>query len=208
MTNTSAVVRVLALSGKRFVGKDTLGALLVERARAHGITLERVALADESKRAFVEDEARQGRHVDLARLLGDRSYKESVRPRLSRYTEDALARDRHVFCRRVLGRPAGPGAALLLTDLRLASDAAFLRAACRSYLVRLRCDDATRQRLGWHHDPVVDTHWTETDLDDHPDWDEVVDNPGDMVGLGLLADGVLARYVARALCARERATPG
>lgn len=42
---------LLALSGKRFSGKDTLAALLVESAARRGITLETAAFAGESVEA-------------------------------------------------------------------------------------------------------------------------------------------------------------
>jgi len=100
----AATRRLLAVSGKRFSGKDTFAAALVEHARRRGVTLATYAFADQSKRLFVAEEAQRGVTVDLARLLGDRAYKEQWRPRLTAFTVAAIAADPLVFCREVVRR--------------------------------------------------------------------------------------------------------
>jgi hypothetical protein len=66
---------LLALSGKRFSGKDSLAAALVREAAVRGITVHTHAFAAESKRLFVARERVQGVDVDLRRMLEDRAYK-------------------------------------------------------------------------------------------------------------------------------------
>src|SRR5262245_51653948 len=100
---------VVALSGKRFTGKDTFAASVVERARELGVALPLFAFASECKAAFVEEERSLGREVLLEGLLYERAYKELMRPALTAFTERSLAKDPLVFVRRVLGRFAPSG---------------------------------------------------------------------------------------------------
>ena len=65
---------VLALSGKRFSGKDTLAAFLVESAAKRGHALITHAFAAESKRLFV---ARRGCGLGAA-MVHVRSLEEQV----------------------------------------------------------------------------------------------------------------------------------
>ena len=111
--------RLLAISGKRFSGKDTFAALLVEQARARGVDLSLYAFAAESKRMFVEEQRQAGVEVDLARITSDRAYKEQWRPQLTRFTVEAIARDPLVFCRQVADRIEQSSSPALITDLRL-----------------------------------------------------------------------------------------
>ena len=112
-------MRLLAISGKRFSGKDSFAALLVEGARQLGLALETYAFAGESKRLFVEQQQRAGVEVDLARLTSDRPYKETWRPLLTKFTVEAIAADPLVFCRAVVQRIEASGRPALITDLRL-----------------------------------------------------------------------------------------
>ena len=88
---------VLALSGKRFSGKDTMGDFLCAKAAEEGVPFARRALADESKEAFALEMIRQGIHVELARLKKDRGYKERWRAALTQFTMEALSKDPLVF---------------------------------------------------------------------------------------------------------------
>jgi phosphomevalonate kinase len=189
---------VIALSGKRFSGKDTLATLLCDRAVALGEPLRRRALADECKRAFVEEQAAAGVAVDLAGLLGDRAYKERWRPALTAFTERALARNPAVFCERLLPPGAPAGEPLLVTDVRLLHDASFLKAHGDTLLVRLSCDDAARARFGWTHTDGVDTHRTETELDRYAAWDLIIPNNGSLADLDAWAGRALSLFTQRA----------
>src|SRR3954468_4532514 len=106
--------KLLAISGKRFSGKDTFAALLVAAARARGATLETYAFAGESKRLFAAQQAARGVIVDASRLTSDRAYKEEWRPQLTKFTVESIAADPLVFCRAVAARiEASPHAALI-----------------------------------------------------------------------------------------------
>lgn len=183
---------LLAISGKRFSGKDTFAALLVERARARGAELACHAFAAESKRMFVEDRRRAGVEVDLDRLTTDRAYKERWRPELTRFTVDAIARDPLVFCREVADRIERYPARALVTDLRLDLELRELRSRFALCVIRMERPDALRAASGWRHDPAVDGHHTETELDDPSLWDVVVRNDVDERGLRARADEIIA----------------
>ena len=185
--------RLLAISGKRFSGKDTLAALLVERAALRGLTLETCAFAAESKRMFVEDRAAHGTAVDLERLQRDREYKETWRPQLTAFTMDQLAQDPLVFCRRVADRIALSQHASLVTDVRLRLEVEHLRPRFDLHLVRIARSDDARAASGWTYTAAVDGHETETQLDDVSLWDEVVDNDGSLDELAAHAEDVIAR---------------
>jgi phosphomevalonate kinase len=159
------VLSVIAISGKRFAGKDTLAAMLPG---------PRYAFAAESKRMF----AAARPEVDLARLLGDRAYKEQWRPQLTAFTVDALARDPLVFCREVAQRIADGGVPAVISDLRLRLEVDHLRPRFALHVVRLVRSDAARTASGWRWTAGVDDHSTETELDDPALWDEQIANDG------------------------------
>ena len=123
MTDETMKRPLLAISGKRFSGKDTLAALLVESAARHGVTVQTYAFAAECKRLFVAREAARGVEVELERLQNDRAYKEHWRPLLTAFTVESLARDPLVFCRSVAERIEASSTALALARNRCASSA-------------------------------------------------------------------------------------
>lgn len=175
--------RVLALSGRRFAGKDTLAGVLVARARERGVPLVTYAFAAESKRLLVDEMRAQGVEVELERLLHDRGYKELWRPRLTACTVAALGRDPLVFCRAVAGRIAGSRQAAVITDLRLRGELEHLRSRFDLRVLRVQRPDPLRAAAGWRATAGVDDHATETELDDPALWDEVFANDGDLAAL-------------------------
>ena len=184
--------RVLAISGKRLSGKDTFAAMIREHAGRRGLELPVHAFAAESKRMFAEAARSRGEDVDLERLLHDRAYKEALRPRLTRFTMDAIEADPLVFCRRVADRiEAGEGPALI-GDLRLRLEIEHLRSRFELRVARLARSDEARERSGWSFRPGVDDHPTETELDDPSLWDEVVPNEGSLEELDARAARVLS----------------
>lgn len=185
---------VLALSGKRFSGKDTLAAMLVDAAAKRGVTLETHAFAAESKRLFVAREAARGVVVDLDRLQNDRSYKEARRPELTAFTVESLAADPLVFCRSVADRIAASAAPSLITDVRLRLEVEHLRPRFDLHLVRIARSDAARAASGWSFVASVDGHHTETELDDPSLWDEVIANDGTRDELRATAEALIERW--------------
>lgn len=188
----AAVRRVLAISGKRFSGKDTLAAMIVEQARRRGVEVTPYAFAGESKRMFVAWQQARGVTVDLPRLLGERAYKEAWRPQLTEFTVAALADDPRVFCRAVADRIAGAEQVAVVTDLRLRVEIELLRSRFALHVVRVLRPDASRAASGWVYTPAVDEHSTETELDDPALWDEQVHNDGTLAQL----DEVVARRLS------------
>lgn len=185
--------RLLAISGKRFSGKDTFAALLVEEAKARGVTLETYAFAAESKRMFVEQQRRAGVELELARLTTDRAYKETWRPKLTEFTVASIAADPLVFCREVARRIEASGKPALITDLRLKLELEHLRPRFPLHVVRLVRSDAARAASGWQFKADVDGHHTETELDDPSLWDEVVRNDGSVDELRARAREIIAQ---------------
>lgn len=180
--------RLLALSGKRFAGKDTVAGVVCALAAERGLAVACFAFADESKRAFA---ASLGGAVSVERLRSDRAYKEAWRPRLTEFTTAALARDPLVFCRAVAERAAGRSGPSIVSDLRLPAELAYLRGRFDVWLVRVSRSSSERARSGWVRSPAVDEHYTETALDDPSYWDEELDNSGEL--------GALREQVARRL---------
>jgi phosphomevalonate kinase len=177
------VRRVLAISGKRFAGKDTLAASVVRQAWARGVLVMTHAFAGESKRMFAASVGARGVAVDELRLQGDRAYKEAWRPQLTEFTVAALGADPLVFCRAVADRIAGSECVGVVTDLRLRVEVAHLRSRFALYVVRVTRPDVLRAASGWRYTPAVDEHATETELDDPGLWDEEVHNDGTLAQL-------------------------
>lgn len=198
MCDTPAVRRVLALSGRRFAGKDTLAGVLVALARERGAALTTYAFAAESKRLLVAEMRAQGVDVELERLLHDRGYKEQWRPQLTACTVAALERDPLIFCRAVAERIASSAEAAVITDLRLRGEVEYLRSRFTLHVLRVQRPDPLRAAAGWRETVGVDDHPTETSLDDPALWDEVVANDSDLVALRGRAQARLDTWLAAA----------
>jgi phosphomevalonate kinase len=170
---------IIALSGKRFTGKDTFADALIESAKGLGLDIPKGAFAAECKVSFVEEQRGEGRSIDLQRLLDDRVYKEQLRPELTAFTEREIAKDPLVFVRKTLARfePFGVG---LVSDLRLQLELDFLRPNTRLLAVRLERPDALRAQSGWVFVPGTDDHRTETELDGEQQWDLTLVNNGEL----------------------------
>lgn len=190
--------RVLAISGKRYSGKDTFARDLALAAQRRGLTVHTHAFALESKRMFVLHERREhGVEVDLDRLQNDRAYKETWRPKLTELTTTSIARDPLVFCRAVADRIASEDAIALVTDMRLRLEVEHFRSRFELHLVRLTRRDEERAKSGFVYDAKADTHYTETDLDDASLWNEVVTNDGSLDELAEKAAAVLERWLSK-----------
>jgi len=178
--------RVVAISGKRFSGKDTFASMIVAKSSGKVVTY---AFAAESKRMFVAEHA----GIDLARLTSDRAYKEQNRPALTAFTVAALAADPLVFCKSVADRIEASHDGALVTDMRLRIEVEHFRSRFDLHVVRLARSDAGRAASGWVHSDAVDGHHTETELDDPSWWDEVVSNDGTLEELEVKAAAISAK---------------
>jgi phosphomevalonate kinase len=188
---------LVAISGKRFSGKDTFARLLVEEASARGVQVELFAFANESKRLFVEQQRALGVEVDLARLLTDRDYKETWRPRLTAFTVESIAADPLVFARAVAARVDGSPHACVVTDLRLRLEVELLKPRFALHVVRLVRSDQSRVASGWQFKASVDEHHTETELDDPSFWSQRVGNDGAEAELRSVAAQVVSARFTR-----------
>lgn len=188
--------RLLALSGKRFAGKDTLAAIITALAQTRGMPLATHAFAGESKRMFVAWQRTRGVAVDLRRLQDERAYKEAWRPQLTDFTVAALRGDPQVFCRAVADRVATAGQPAIVTDLRLRVEVAHLRSRFALRVIRVTRPNPLRAASGWRFTPAVDEHPTETELDDPTLWDEEVVNDGTLARLAELAAARLTAWLA------------
>jgi phosphomevalonate kinase len=174
----AGAVRVVAISGRRYAGKDTLAGAITTVAAERGVGIAVHAFAAESKRMFAAQQRARGVAVEEERLLADRAYKELWRPRLTEFTVAALRADPLVFCRAVAGRIAAGGCAAVVSDLRLRVEVELLRGLFELVVVRVTRPDALRAASGWRYTPTVDEHPTETEFDDPRLWDEEIVNCG------------------------------
>ena len=188
---------LLAISGKRFSGKDTFAALLVQKAQAKGVELGTYAFAGESKRLFADAQKAKGVDVDLERLTSDREYKERWRPQLTEFTVASIQADPLVFCRAVADRIAQSPRPSLITDLRLKLELDHLRGRFDLRVLRLVRSDEKRSASGWAFDAAKDSHHTETELDDPALWTERIENEGSTDALAKKAGSVIERYLRK-----------
>ena len=188
-------MRLLAVTGKRFSGKDSFAGQLVAQAKRKGVTLDTHAFAAESKRLFVAEQARLGVAVDLERLLHERAYKEQWRPKLTAFTVASIEKDPLVFCRAVADRIAAAGRPALVSDLRLKLEVEHLRPRFELWVVRLTRPDALRAQSGWRFDAQADTHHTETELDDPRPWTTEIVNDGSLEQLDQKAAALISDFL-------------
>ncbi|MFO0662154.1 MAG: hypothetical protein U0165_20320 [Polyangiaceae bacterium] len=182
---------VLAISGKRFSGKDTLAAAIEKQAARRGLALRRRAFADACKQAFCRSLEVRGVQLDPTLLSTDRNTKEAWRPELTRFTEEQLAVDPQVFARQILDEDHAE--TVLISDLRLRTEIECLISESQPIFVRLTRSDASRAASGWVFTPGVDTHRTETELDTWNGWDEQVTNDGTLEALDQRAQQLVRR---------------
>jgi phosphomevalonate kinase len=188
--------KVLALSGKRFVGKDTFAAMLAHHAKERaGVTMHVHAFAMESKRMFVAQEAMSGVDVDLSRLQIDREYKEHWRPKLTAFTVQSIAADPLVFCKSVADRIQQENEASLIADVRLRLEVEHLRPRFDLHLVRIERSNDARATAGWSYNAAADEHHTETELDDPGLWDECIQNNGTLEELAAKAVAIIHAWL-------------
>jgi phosphomevalonate kinase len=186
------VRRALCISGKRFSGKDTFARLLAEAARARGVELGVWAFAAESKKLF----ARSHPEVELARLVGDRDYKETWRPQLTRFTVESIAADPLVFVREVARHIERDPRPPVITDLRLRLELDWLQPRFDVTVIRMQRPDALRAASGWRFDAAKDGHHTETELDEPALWTALVSNDGTEAALAQKAEAILEQFLS------------
>lgn len=153
-------MKVIAISGKRCVGKDTLAALLADALLDRGLVVEIRSLAWLFKAHLAERY-----NLDLDRLLHDREYKEEHREFMIQTFEQWHRCFPLLCCTRALECDAD---VLIISDLRLQSDLAYLAEHSELTAVRIKISEQARIQHGWKSS-LIDQHWTEVDLDNVPD---------------------------------------
>lgn len=174
---------VIAICGKRCVGKDTFADSLLPQLEAEGFKVERRSLASVFKAFFAREN-----NLDYDRLLNDRNYKEQHRAKMISAFDLWYAAKPSFCCEKVLSDLTNLPDILIITDVRLCSDLEFLAQNTKLIKIKLAATDAVRIKFGWKFDVKIDHHWTETDLDCLSDSDFIcIENPGDKIGFEKLS---------------------
>lgn len=185
-------------------GKSTLATAVAAAAARHGIRVEHVSFAGALKDAYCA-----GAGLDRATFESVRALKEAHRDALTASYDAALARDVHVFARRVTDTIASlvekDVGIVVVEDLRRTADWEYMvahgcgddgghrlpgLAAVRC--VRVTCDPAARAARGWTP-TSYDAHPCETEMDG---WaaGAVVDNSGGPEGIARTAAALCEVY--------------
>lgn len=155
--------RIIAISGKQYVGKDCLADLLM--ARLPG--LRKVPLAGAIKAAYARQNGLSMEEIE--------THKALHRPGLIAMGDWGRAQDPDYWLKQVLDQPGR----LIIPDVRLKREYDMLKAA-GAYLIRLEADRAVRAGRGTI---VSEADPTETQLDPITDWDAVLTNNGTVAEL-------------------------
>ena len=151
---------IVVLSGKRFSGKSTLSAHLLQRHGKEAVQL--VSISDAIKREYCEQ------HGIAKGTLSDRSEKEMHRKRMIDYRDKRVEQEgAHYWCQLAWGSIHPFPKTVLISDARRPEDVEFFRHSSKCTTVRIVCSDEVRQERGWEYDPSIDDSASETGLDKH-----------------------------------------
>ena len=153
---------------------------------------QRFAFADECKRAFCESAG-----LDFDKMLHDRDYKEKHRTELTRYFDAQT--DADFFAEILRSKIAESLTSIaIVTDWRTPEEHnVFVQHFDCVIPIRIECSDAVRERRGWKRDDAIDTHRTETALDDF-DFFATLNNDGSWEELAKAVCVALRDVVERA----------
>lgn len=170
---------IVAISGKRGNGKDTFAALLKEEHFPEAIISP---VANEFKRLFAMKFG-----LDYERLIKDREYKEKHRECMNQFFEKVHSESPGSEMYQLLST-LDSSSFVVIPDLRLKSHLQILKEECdrrekRLWLIRIECSPSVKTRFGWCANSAVDSHWTETELDDETSFDWIVHNDGHIQSL-------------------------
>lgn len=178
-------VIVVFVAGKRYAGKDTVSERMWEVLElGAGVEKAYVSVSDMCKAEYAAVS-----NLDLARLKGDRAYKEAHRTELTGFYKEIT--ERHgveVYVESLLAElvPGGPTKGPLVVcvvGIRRRNTVRYLEDQLgRDALVsiRLTTPDAVRTARGWVFDGAKDMDVTETDLDgDDLTWSATFPNDED-----------------------------
>lgn len=166
-------MRVILLSGKRFVGKDAVKEILLKLSdNSVGLSL-----ADECKRMYAE-----ANNLDSNRLINDRKYKEIYRNGLTKFYKQSLIENEFFFenhIKSIIESSANDRDMIVIPDIRTKNNLTFFRTLfgdnCIS--IRINTDDKEKEKRGWVK-TSYDSSEIETGLDMVTDWDYIISNNG------------------------------
>ena len=181
---------ILLVSGKRFVGKDTVCDLLRTKLVEKSISVEKFAAADECKRLFAIENS-----LDFEKLKNDRNYKEQNRTRL---TEFFWKHDLNIFDKLVAKSIFESTVSVcILTDFRFQSQLQHIQSINNAfiYTIRINCDDNIRSERGWIFEEKKDNDATENSLDNFS-FSIVIENNATLTELEKKVDEIIKKISA------------
>ena len=171
----------IALSGKRFSGKDYFSALLQKELSLllPKADVRLVRQADELKKSFANING-----LDVERLISDRVYKELHREEMTKFYTNSLEKDSLIWCRKIIefiDKNGENPKIYILSDLRHKYELDFYKETLQkisiSFItIRVETSDEIKEKRGWKFIKEVDEHPTENDLDEGVIWDFLIKN--------------------------------
>jgi phosphomevalonate kinase len=163
---------LIAISGKRFAGKDFLADKLKQTL---GVMAHKWAFGDAFKQQFSQESG-----TPLADLY-HRVRKEIHRPAMEAWGKKKFQAEGPVFCRlhqEHIKRLETP--IVIVPDLRFSHELAHLK-TLPTVFVRVEASEATRLARGWVWDDHLDTSASECEMDQVMGWDVVHKTDGDTI---------------------------
>lgn len=158
--NKSTVI--VALAGKRKVGKDSICQSLLKILADHGVKASRGAFADSVKYEYI---LAQDQTLSLSDLTVSGPKKEQHRAGLIEFGETARAKDPLVWVRKLFENVRNDGI-LVVTDLRYPVELWALRKTCpRVLCYYVDASESARSLRGFVHTPGVDDNRSETSME-------------------------------------------
>jgi phosphomevalonate kinase len=109
------------------------------------------------------------------------AYKEKYREAMVKWSEAVRETDPDIFLRMAIEQINAKHVPVwILTDARRPTDLKFFTddrfSSSTVFRVRIKASDETRAARGWIFTPGIDDKATECGLDDHSDWELIIDN--------------------------------
>lgn len=164
-------MKLVLVSGKRAVGKDTFCSALSILLKDSGINGTVLALADIPKIEFCKD-----RNLNFNKFMTNRAYKDKYRKAFIDFAELAKIDDEFVWCKKAI-QSVKKCDVIIVSDLRYPIELKFFKTFYEKQFntVRIEADDNVRKERGWTFIENIDTHLSETGMD-REHFDYVIEN--------------------------------
>ncbi len=164
-------MKLILVSGKRAVGKDTFCYALSSLLKDKGINGTVLALADIPKIEFCEN-----CNLDFNKFMTDRSYKDKHRKTFIDFAERAKIDDEFVWCKKAI-QSVEKCDVIVVSDLRYPIELKFFKTFYEGQFttIRIEADDDVRIKRGWTFIENIDSHLSETGMDCET-FDYIIDN--------------------------------